>query len=106
MRADECKLCSKLRKHQPVKSPWMFTSRTGLVLTRDGVTKALAAISAITKLEIKFHHHMMRHSCGYALAAKGADTRLIQEYLGHRSIEHTVTYTALDSARFENLWGN
>jgi site-specific recombinase XerD len=106
MAADECRLIAKLRKSQPVKSPWMFTSKTGLVLTRDGVTKALAAISQIAKLEIKFHHHMMRHSCGYALAAKGADTRLIQEYLGHRSIEHTVGYTALDPARFESLWGN
>jgi len=104
MAADECRLVAKLRKNQPVKSPWMFTSKTGLVLTRDGVTKALATIARIAKLEIKFHHHMMRHSCGYALAAKGTDTRLIQEYLGHKSIEHTVGYTALDPARFESLW--
>jgi len=106
MAADECRLIAKLRKNQPVKSPWMFTSKTGLVLTRDGVTKALATIAQIAKLEIKFHHQMMRHSCGYALAAKSMDTRPIQEYLGHRSIEHTVGYTALDPARFESLWGN
>lgn len=104
MAADEIRLCQRLKKNQPVKSPWIFTSKAGLVLTRDGVSKALASICAIAKLEIKFHHHMMRHSCGYALAAKGADTRLIQEYLGHRSIEHTVGYTALNPARFENLW--
>ena len=104
MAADECRLVAKLRKNQPTKSPWLFTSKTGLVLTRDGVSKALASICAIAKLEIKFHHHMMRHSCGYALAAKGNDTRLIQEYLGHRSIEHTVGYTALAADRFESLW--
>jgi site-specific recombinase XerD len=104
MTADECRLVAKLRKNQQVKSPWMFTSKNGLVLTRDGVTKALAKIAQLAKIEIKFHHHMMRHSCGYALAAKGTDTRLIQEYLGHKSIEHTVGYTALDPARFENLW--
>lgn len=104
MAADECRLVAKLRKNQPTKSPWLFTSKTGLVLTRDGVSKALTSICAIAKLEIKFHHHMMRHSCGYALAAKGNDTRLIQEYLGHRSIEHTVGYTALAADRFENLW--
>jgi site-specific recombinase XerD len=104
MATDECRLAAKLRKNQPTKSPWMFTSKTGLVLTRDGVTKALATIAQLAKLEIKFHHHMMRHSCGYALAAKGCDTRLIQEYLGHRSIEHTVGYTALDPQRFESLW--
>ncbi|MEG4516494.1 MULTISPECIES: tyrosine-type recombinase/integrase [unclassified Microcoleus] len=104
MQSDECRLAAKLRKNQPTKSPWMFTSATGLALTRDGVAKALGAIALAAKLEIKFHHHMLRHSCGYALAAKGCDTRLIQEYLGHRSIEHTVGYTALDPSRFENLW--
>jgi integrase len=104
MAADECRLCAKLRSRQPTKSPWMFTSKTGLVLTRDGVTKALATVCAIAKLEIPFHHHMLRHSCGYALTAQGNDTRLIQEYLGHRSIEHTVRYTALDPAKFKGLW--
>lgn len=104
MAADECRLVAKLRKNQPTKSPWLFTSKSGLVLTRDGVSKALASICASAKLEIKFHHHMMRHSCGYALAAKGNDTRLIQEYLGHRSIEHTVGYTALAADRFDSLW--
>jgi len=104
MQGDECRLVSKLRKNQPVKSPWIFTSASGLILTRDGVAKALGTIAQTAKLEIKFHHHMLRHSCGYSLAAKGCDTRLIQEYLGHRSIEHTVGYTALDPKRFENLW--
>jgi type 1 fimbriae regulatory protein FimB len=33
---------------------------------------------------------MLRHACGFALADQGADTRLIQDYLGDRKIEHTV----------------
>src|SRR5271157_5038424 len=33
---------------------------------------------------------MLRHACGFALADQGADTRLIQDYLGHRNIQHTV----------------
>jgi Phage integrase family len=37
---------------------------------------------------------MLRHACGFALADQGADTRLIQDYLGHRNIQHTVKYTA------------
>jgi site-specific recombinase XerD len=47
---------------------------------------------------------MLRHACGYALADQGADTRLIQDYLGHRNIQHTVRYTATNPARFERLW--
>ncbi len=43
-------------------------------------------------------------ACGFALADQGADTRLIQDYLGHRNIQHTVIYTATNPARFEKLW--
>jgi len=47
---------------------------------------------------------MLRHACGYALADQGADTRLIQDYLGHRNIQHTVKYTATNPVSFEKLW--
>lgn len=47
---------------------------------------------------------MLRHACGYELAERGADTRLIQDYLGHRNIRHTVRYTASNAARFAGLW--
>jgi len=55
-------------------------------------------------LEIAAHPHMLRHACGFVLADQGADTRLIQDYLGHRNIQHTVRYTATNPARFERLW--
>jgi type 1 fimbriae regulatory protein FimB/type 1 fimbriae regulatory protein FimE len=58
------------------------------------------------KAEIDFpvHPHQLRHACGYYLALNGHDTRAIQAYLGHRSIEHTVRYTALAPDRFRNFW--
>jgi site-specific recombinase XerD len=46
---------------------------------------------------------MLRHACGFALAEQGADTRLIQDYLGHRNIQHTVKYTATNPTRFEKI---
>ncbi len=55
-------------------------------------------------LPLTTHPHMLRHACGFALADQGADTRLIQDYLGHRNIQHTVVYTATNPARFEKLW--
>jgi integrase len=39
------------------------------------------------------HPHTLRHSCGYALANKGHDIRVIQDYLGHRDPRHTAHYT-------------
>ncbi len=44
------------------------------------------------------------NSTGYALANKGTDTRTLQSYLGHRSIQSTVRYTDLAPGRFKNLW--
>ena len=55
-------------------------------------------------LSVEAHPHMLRHACGFALADQGADTRLIQDFLGHRNIQHTVMYTATNPARFERLW--
>ncbi|HDV1592530.1 TPA: tyrosine-type recombinase/integrase, partial [Escherichia coli] len=55
-------------------------------------------------LAVKAHPHMLRHACGFALADNGVDTRLLQDYLGHRNIQHTVRYTASNAARFAGLW--
>ncbi|MGB8057508.1 MAG: tyrosine-type recombinase/integrase [Pseudolabrys sp.] len=47
---------------------------------------------------------MLRHSCGYKLANDGQDTRAIQHYLGHKSINSTIRYTALAPDRFKGFW--
>ena len=51
------------------------------------------------------HPHTLRHSCGFALADRGHDLRLIQDYLGHRDPRHTVHYSRTSGRRFEGLWG-
>jgi integrase-like protein len=56
------------------------------------------------RARLPIHVHMLRHSCGYALANKGHDTRAIQDWLGHRAIQHTVRYTELTPARFKDFW--
>ncbi len=50
------------------------------------------------------HPHMLRHSCGYALADKGTDLRTMQDYLGHRDPAMTVRYTRVAARRFEGLF--
>jgi type 1 fimbriae regulatory protein FimB len=73
-----------------------LSRKTAWVIIRDYGEEAGLAVAS--------HPHMLRHACGYALADQGADTRLIQDYLGHRNIQHTVRYTATNPARFERLW--
>ena len=48
--------------------------------------------------------YLLRHSCGFALASKGHDLRLIQDYLGHRDPRHAAHYTRTAAGRFEGLW--
>ena len=42
---------------------------------------------------VKTYAHQLRHACGYYLANKGCDLRLIQDYLGHSHVETTMVYT-------------
>jgi site-specific recombinase XerD len=44
------------------------------------------------------------NACGFKLANDGIDTRTIQAYLGHKSIQHTVRYTELAPTRFKSLF--
>jgi type 1 fimbriae regulatory protein FimB len=83
--------------------PWLFISERGQPLTRQSVNYLIAAAAVRAGLP-PVHPHMLRHSCGFALADKGYDLRLIQDYLGHRDPRHTVHYTRVAGRRFEGLW--
>lgn len=81
-----------------------FVSERRHPLNRRTAWAAIRRYGELAGLPLDTHPHMLRHACGYALADQGADTRLIQDYLGHRNIQHTVRYTATNPARFERLW--
>ena len=82
----------------------LFLSTRGTALSRKTFWALLRRYGELAGLALPPHPHMLRHACGFALADQGADTRLIQDYLGHRNIQHTVRYTATNPVRFEKLW--
>ena len=83
--------------------PWLFVSERGQPLTRQAVNYLLAVAAARAGLP-PVRPHMLRHACGFYLANKGYDLRLIQDYLGHRDPKHTAHYTRTAACRFEGLW--
>ena len=83
--------------------PWLFLSERGQPLTRQAINY-LVGLAAQRAGLTGIHPHTLRHSCGYYLANKGHDLRLIQDYLGHRDPKHTVHYTRTAGRRFEGLW--
>ena len=84
-------------------SSYLFLSERG-PMTRQAVNYLVAQAGKRAKLRFHVHPHMLRHSTGYYLANRNHDTRLIQDYLGHRNIAHTVRYTRTAASRFEGLW--
>lgn len=92
------------RKRLKPEGGAFFVSERRSPLSRKTAWVVIRAYGEKAGLAVPAHPHMLRHACGFALADQGADTRLIQDYLGHRNIQHTVVYTATNPARFEKLW--
>jgi type 1 fimbriae regulatory protein FimB/type 1 fimbriae regulatory protein FimE len=96
-------LLRKLRRQNP-HHRYVFLSVHGAPLSESGFRKMLARLTPKAGFEFGIHPHMLRHACGYKLANDGHDTRAIQDYLGHKNIQHTVRYTRLAPDRFKHFW--
>ena len=99
---DELRALRALKRE--ADSPFVFVTERGAPFSVSGFAKLIERTGIEAKLPFKIHPHMLRHACGYALANRGTDTRTLQAYLGHRSIQSTVRYTELAPGRFKHLW--
>jgi site-specific recombinase XerD len=84
----------------------VFATERGGPFTADAVNRLIKRIGERARMPFQVHAHMPRHGCGYALANAGHNTRAIQDWLGHRSIQHTVGYTEPSPTRFKDSWRN
>jgi type 1 fimbriae regulatory protein FimB/type 1 fimbriae regulatory protein FimE len=85
-------------------SVYVFVSERGTPLAVSGDQRMVARAGEAAGFPFLIHSHMLRHRCGYKLANDGQDRRVIQGYLGHRSIVSTQRYTALAPDRFKRFW--
>ena len=99
---DEMRALRTLKRE--AKSAFIFVSERGAPFTVAGLAKLIERAGIAAKVCFKVHPHMLRHAAGFVSANKGVDTRTLQAYLGHRSIQSTVRYTELAPGRFKNLW--
>jgi len=88
---------------QPETDAFFVSERRG-PLSRKIAWLAIRPYGERAGLPVEAHPYMLRHACGFTLADQGADTRLMQDYLGYRNIQHIVSSTATNPARFERLW--
>src|SRR3974390_655801 len=103
IRGDELRALRELQRQYP-DSGFVFTTERGGPFTPDAINRLVKRLSERAGFPFQVHMHMLRHACGYKLANDGHDTRAIQDWLGHRSIQHTVRYTELAPTRYKDFW--
>jgi type 1 fimbriae regulatory protein FimE len=103
LRGPELRALRRLQRAYP-ETAYLFVSERKAPLTTDAVRKIVGRAGRQAGIPFPVHPHMLRHATGYKLANDGQDTRAIQQYLGHRNIQHTTRYTELASDRFKDFW--
>ncbi len=95
LKADEVAALERvLQQHKRRAGEYVFASERGERMSRSAFWRVVAQAGERAGLPVKAYAHLLRHSCGYYLANKGCDLRLIQDYLGHKQIQNTVRYCA------------
>ncbi len=100
LEGDEIRALRRVRREY-AGSPFVFSTERGGPLSRSTVNKLVERAGRLAGISFPVHPHMLRHACGFYLANRGVDTRTIQDYLGHKSIQHTVKYTQLTPHKFK-----
>ena len=99
----ELRALRKLQR-EAIPARHVFTTERRAPMSPAGFRKMLARTGEAGAFPFPVHPHMLRHACGYKLANDGQDTRAVQHYLGHKTIQHTVRYTELAADRFKSFW--
>ena len=98
------KLLQRQQQAGGFKGAYVFINERGQRFGRMGIARMIERAGEAARLPFPVHVHMLRHSTGYALAARGMDTRRLQHFLGHASITNTVRYTAMWPEPFKDIW--
>ena len=100
----------KLRKEiltkneiNPREQQYFFVNSKGGKLTSRGLEYIMNEIIKKTGLNLGFnlHPHVLRHTFATHLYDKGADLRMIQELMGHESIETTSIYAHVSKEKIK-----
>ncbi|MFN5104351.1 MAG: site-specific tyrosine recombinase XerD [Planctomycetota bacterium] len=92
-----------IENRDPKQTPWLILSRSGLRLRREAIWELVKRYALRVGIDPETSPHTLRHSFATHLLAGGADLRLIQEMLGHASIETTQIYTQVENSKLKKV---
>ncbi len=96
----------KLLKTSKEKTNAFILNDNGHQITTRGIEYILDQIEIKTGEFMEIHPHMLRHSFATHLLENGANLRVIQELLGHSSIDSTQIYTHVSQETLTKTYFN
>jgi site-specific recombinase XerD len=82
----------------------VFLNHRGSALGVRGVRYRLDRLCRRADLPVGISPHTLRHSFATHLLDGGADLRVVQELLGHESLQTTQVYTHVSPARLRDAY--
>ena len=86
------------------EGPWLLCNQRGGRLTRQGAWKIVKTYADSAGLGALVSPHTLRHSFATHLLDGGADVRVVQELLGHASVNTTQIYTQVSTSRLRTVY--